>query len=95
MWVLDLDPNAAALSDDEAEGAGCHEGLADLIKRVLDRHAAEVDEAPGGDIEVAARSAAEVAPVAAALERDAAANRDKALEREIDEWQSFDDGIAE
>jgi hypothetical protein len=23
------------------------------------------------------------------------ANRDKALEREIDEWQSFDDGIAE
>ena len=24
-----------------------------------------------------------------------AANRDKALEREIDDWQSFDDGIAE
>jgi metal-responsive CopG/Arc/MetJ family transcriptional regulator len=24
-----------------------------------------------------------------------AANRDKALQREIDEWQSFDDGITE
>jgi hypothetical protein len=24
-----------------------------------------------------------------------AANRDKALEREIDDWQSFDDGVAE
>ena len=24
-----------------------------------------------------------------------AANRDKALQREIDEWQSFDDGIEE
>jgi hypothetical protein len=24
-----------------------------------------------------------------------AANRDKALEREIDDWQAFDDGVAE
>jgi hypothetical protein len=24
-----------------------------------------------------------------------AANRDKALEREVDEWQAFDDGVAE
>ena len=75
----DLDPVARA--DDQPERALRHDGLPDLAERVLDRHAPEVHQAAGRDVEVAAEPPARLAPALAALERDGAAHCDHQLLR--------------